>query len=241
MDSKKRIKGWRETDKRLFAYQGDKKRSTAQETIIHKPSDQTDALSAAHIPKVLSVSEPANLTSMLEESMPGTSDTNPNGETQQQLTLPDFPTLTSSVRDSLANLSALLERDMASPTQEELSSLRLLESVTSNDLAIFSLRTSKDFSPSTTGLPSRPSSQRFLRLGMTVNGKCLTARISESRRIGKECSLSDILETSPDPKYFLSEKMAKHLLEMQTEAHPMQLIQITGKDAILQEGQIQER
>jgi hypothetical protein len=41
--------------------------------------------------------------------------------------------------------------------------------------------------------------------GMTANGKCLTAKISESHRIGKECSLSDILEEQVDQKYFLSE------------------------------------
>jgi hypothetical protein len=46
--------------------------------------------------------------------------------------------------------------------------------------------------------------------GMTVNGKCLTARISESHRTGKECSLSDILEEQVDQKYFLSEKLSAH-------------------------------
>ena len=52
LSSGKRIKGWVETDKRIFAYQGDEKRSTAQETIIHKPADQSDALGTGHIPKV---------------------------------------------------------------------------------------------------------------------------------------------------------------------------------------------
>jgi hypothetical protein len=40
----------------------------------------------------------------------------------------------------------------------------------------------------------------------------LTARISESHRIGNEYSLSDILEEHPDPKYFLSENAYLHML-----------------------------
>jgi hypothetical protein len=41
----------------------------------------------------------------------------------------------------------------------------------------------------------------------------LTARISESHRIGNEYSLSDILEENPDPKYFLSEGAYQHMLK----------------------------
>jgi hypothetical protein len=41
---------------------------------------------------------------------------------------------------------------------------------------------------------------------MTVNGKCLTARISVSPKTESECSLSDILEEQVDQKYFLSEE-----------------------------------
>lgn len=47
---------------------------------------------------------------------------------------------------------------------------------------------------------------------MAWNGKCLTANISEFHRIGKECSLSDILEESVDEKYFLSEHTVKRLM-----------------------------
>jgi site-specific DNA-cytosine methylase len=42
---------------------------------------------------------------------------------------------------------------------------------------------------------------------MTVNGKCLTANIMEYPKIGRECSLLDILEDNVDQKYFLSEKL----------------------------------
>src|SRR3990167_2414443 len=49
--------------------------------------------------------------------------------------------------------------------------------------------------------------------GMSLNGRYLTARISESPRIGKECSLSDILEEQIDQKYFLSEKVVNNLMK----------------------------
>lgn len=56
-------------------------------------------------------------------------------------------------------------------------------------------------------------SPRLMSWGMTANGKLLTARITESHKTGKECSLLDILEERPDQKYFLSEKMTKYLME----------------------------
>ena len=167
----------------------------------------------------LVVSEPAKSTNGAEQSTPETSDISQNGETQEQLTLPNFQTSTSSVRDSLAKVSRWLERGEASATQEELSSLKYLESASKNDLAIFCLRMSKDSSRSTMGLPSRQSSTRFRRLGMTCNGKCLTANTSKSRRIGSGCSLSDILEESPDPKYFLSEHQMKRMARWMKETN----------------------
>lgn len=47
---------------------------------------------------------------------------------------------------------------------------------------------------------------------MTVNGKCLTAKITECHKTGRECSLSDILEDQADPKYFLSETQVQAIL-----------------------------
>ena len=47
--------------------------------------------------------------------------------------------------------------------------------------------------------------------GMTCNGNVLTAKISESRKIGSECLLSDILEDTPDQKYFLSEEVMQKI------------------------------
>jgi hypothetical protein len=47
--------------------------------------------------------------------------------------------------------------------------------------------------------------------GMTSNGNVLTARISESHRIGSESLLSEILEDTPDQKYFLSEDVMQKI------------------------------
>lgn len=47
------------------------------------------------------------------------------------------------------------------------------------------------------------------------NGKCLTADISEYHRIERESSLSDILEDSPDKRYFLSQQTIKRLMSYQ--------------------------
>ena len=58
----------------------------------------------------------------------------------------------------------------------------------------------------TTAEHSKSLSPRLMNWGMTHNGWCLTAKTLEFLKIGKESSLSEILEDSPDPKCFLSEK-----------------------------------
>lgn len=58
-------------------------------------------------------------------------------------------------------------------------------------------------------------STRFGNWGMTVNGNCLIARITEFHKTGKECSLSQILETDVDPKYFLSGIAVKRIMSYQ--------------------------
>lgn len=58
----------------------------------------------------------------------------------------------------------------------------------------------------------RLSSEPWTELGTTANGRCLTARISASLKTAKGSSLSDILETNPDPKYFLSERQVQAIL-----------------------------
>jgi hypothetical protein len=46
-----------------------------------------------------------------------------------------------------------------------------------------------------------------------LNGNCLTARTLASRSTESECSLSQILEVDPDPKYFLSREHVERMLE----------------------------
>ena len=54
-------------------------------------------------------------------------------------------------------------------------------------------------------------SVRWMKSGTMRNGRCSTANILY-RRTGPGYTLSDILETDPDPKYFLSEAAVQSLL-----------------------------
>ena len=131
---------------------------------------------------------------------------------QTQETLELFSQTTSQMQnfcavDSLARLSALLESDLDS-RQKILEVLYFLKSVAfseTNEYLMFSLRTSKDCSTTMGEEPLLSSSQVLMNWGTTFNGKLLTAKISESRKIENGYSLSDILEDNPDPKYFLSD------------------------------------
>jgi len=145
-------------------------------------------------------------TGMMERSTRGIS---------EQLTLLPYQNTASSVRDFLARVSQSLGSGEVSETLEAHSSLRYAESYGLKDLAIFCLRMSGDSYHTIWDKHLRSSSPAFLSLGMTASGRCLTARISESPRTVSECSLSDILEDNPDPKYFLSEKQEQYILKSQ--------------------------
>jgi len=139
--------------------------------------------------------------------MSGTSDTNLTQETLELFDPMTSPMPTFYAADSRARLSALLESALDS-RQKILAVLSFLKSVAfseTNEYLMFSLKTSKDSSTTMGEEPLLSSSQVLMNWGTTFNGKLLTARISESRNIGSGYSLSDILETDPDPKYFLSD------------------------------------
>ena len=157
------------------------------------------------------VSGQTNGTSTLPES---TDTTGTMGqctkETSEQLTLMDCQNTTSSLADSLVRLSQLLASGEDSQTYEALCFLKSAELRRLAELSIYSLRTSKDCLITRAGLHFKPLSQRWMNWGMTVNGRCLTARTT-SPKTGSVCSLSDILEDNPDPKYFLLEKALKML------------------------------
>lgn len=132
---------------------------------------------------------------------------------QYQMSLfEDSEVWTLSVEDFRAKLSALRELDEDSKILEELSSLKSQGSPLFSNLSIYSLKMSKDSSTTTKEIPLRQSSQRWMNSGMMWNGKCLTAKISEYRKIGNVCSLSDILEENVDGKFFLSEEMVQRLI-----------------------------
>jgi len=135
--------------------------------------------------------------------------------TSEQLTLPQFQTTTLSLEDFLANLSRLLASGEDSKILEAHCSLKSADSLGLNELNIYSLRTSKDSSTIIRERHLKPLSERWMNWGMTVNGKCLTAKTTECRKTGNGCSLSQILEENVDSKYFLSEKIANRILSYQ--------------------------
>ena len=152
--------------------------------------------------------------------MSGTLDTS-----QTQETLEMFDPTTSQMQnfyaeDSLARLSALLESALDS-RQKILAVLSFLKSVAfskTNEYLMFSLKTSKDFSTTMGEEPLLSSSQVLMNWGTTFNGKLLTAKISESRNIESGYSLSDILESNPDPKYFLSDSAFQRMFQKKKKA-----------------------
>jgi hypothetical protein len=127
-------------------------------------------------------------------------------ETSQKSTPTDSPTSTLLSEASLARLLVSLESAGDLKIPEGRSSLTLREYCEQNDLDYSSLKTLKGFSATTTEQLSQPSSPRLVSWGMTSNGKCLTAKITEYPKTVSVFLLSDILEENPDPKYFLSEK-----------------------------------
>src|SRR6185436_4976428 len=132
--------------------------------------------------------------------------------TSRRSTLKLFPTSTPSLADSLASLSLALESGKVSTTQEARSFLTSRGLPVPNGLACFSLRMSEDSPTTTKGTPSSPSRERLMNWGTTFNGRCLTAKISPYLKAEIECSLSEILEARPDPKFFLSSKSLAHIL-----------------------------
>jgi hypothetical protein len=136
-----------------------------------------------------------------------TSSTPQTDETYEEFTLMKSPAPTYSLEDFRAQLFRLLdeERDSAQKIHAVLSFLKSAESSLVNESRMYSLRMLRDSSTTTEGEPLELSSQVWMNWGMTSNGNVLTARISESHRIGNEFLLSEVLEDNPDQKYFLSE------------------------------------
>jgi len=123
-------------------------------------------------------------------------------ETSQKSTKKNYQTLTSWWADFPANLFLSQGTGEALMIQEGRCSLNSLGLLKKNSHAFLCLRTLKGYYLTTKGEHLLPSSPRLMSWGMTVNGRCLTAKITESPKTGSECSLSDILEEHVDPQVF---------------------------------------
>jgi len=96
--------------------------------------------------------------------------------------------------------------------QEALSFLKSHESVVQKSPDLYYLKTSKAYLATTLEKLSRQSLKFSPTSGIFYNGKFSIVKTSECRRIGKECSLSDILEEHPGQKYFLSQEKVKTMV-----------------------------
>ncbi len=90
--------------------------------------------------------------------------------------------------------------------KEVLSSLNVCELSMSLTRLGYSLRMFPDSFQLTKEGTLRLSCKRFPKAGMGIRGEFWTVNTLESPNDAKECSLSDILETSVHPKYYLSKK-----------------------------------
>lgn len=151
-------------------------------------------------------------TSTHHQYMKGTSQEQRTMETLPRSTQKSYPTLTALSVASLAKHLASQANDEASTIQEVRSFLTSHGFLGKSNHAVLSLRTSRACYLTTKGAHSLPSLPRLMNWGTTVNGKCLTARISVSHKTENGLSLSDILEEHPDLKYFLSAETAEKIL-----------------------------
>jgi len=124
-------------------------------------------------------------TNMLSKPTKSTSQTIKTMEMPQKSIQKNFQTSICSVEDSPVNRSLSQEREWALKTQEELSFLTSQGLLKSKDHNIFSLKMLKDYSITITGERLPLSLPHLMNWGIMQNGKCLTANILESHKIGK--------------------------------------------------------
>ena len=138
--------------------------------------------------------------------------------TQKKYDQKNYQSLISSAEDFRARLFQLLEKDKVLKMPEELYSLKLPDWLKQDDLRIFYLKMYPDCYRITKARRLTPSYIRFMNWGIMWNGKCLTARISESLSPEKECILSDILMKDVPEKYYLSPEQTRRLLFKSSQA-----------------------
>lgn len=101
------------------------------------------------------------------------------------------PISTCFAADFLAKASRLQDGVSVSEIQEELSSLKLPESLQKNGLHFYSWKMSSACYRMTAAGHLIPSSPHLLKWGIISNGWCLTANTSESPNSEDGCILSD--------------------------------------------------
>ena len=125
------------------------------------------------------------------------------------------PTLICSLEDFHASPSHSQGNEEDSKTHGARSFMRLPGCVKRKDLKHYSSKMLKACSHMTMEGHSEKYSLSWMNWGMMSNGRFLTANTLESHKIGRGCSLSDILEDQVEDKYFLSDKMKKHVIKKQ--------------------------
>jgi site-specific DNA-cytosine methylase len=115
--------------------------------------------------------------------------------------------------DFLVRLFQLLEKDLELKNIVDSYSTRLPELQKLKDLRFYSLKMLEDSSHQEMEKILPLSFKGWGSWGIFYSGHVLTAGTLESRRIGKECSLSDILEKNVSEEYFLSLKEQERLLQ----------------------------
>ena len=118
----------------------------------------------------------------------------------------------------ITRLSALQDLEKDSEIREELSSLNWPAWLKSGSLRICCLKMYPACLTMTAGEHLRRSSTRWTDWGMVWNGNVLTAKILASRSQETACTLSDILMSDVEEKYFLSPKQQEVLLFKPTAA-----------------------
>jgi hypothetical protein len=127
-----------------------------------------------------------------------------------------YPKPTFGAGDSLAKVFHRLGNGEVFQTLEELLSLKYSGLLPYADPEYYSLKMSKDFSTTTMEEPSEQSCPRWQDWGIMSNGNVLTARLMYPKT-GSGYLLSDIMERTPDERYFLSKQSAERLLNRLSE------------------------
>ena len=117
----------------------------------------------------------------------------------------------------IIRLSALQAHAKDSEIREALSSLSLPGWLKPGSLSICCLKTYPACYLMTEGGHLRRSLTRWTDWGMAWNGNVLTAKISAFPSLETACTLSDILMSDVEEKYFLSPKQQEQLLFKGTE------------------------